>query len=165
MEVKDFERYLELVRTKKELEDIFYKSKNDENWNNLHNVNTELYNLKSNLIKFIFENQSSIETIVDKLKLRLNSFREYSGSDENKAFNEIKMIKEILNLLEMYDWKVMHSTYHTGDVKQVAIWEQNGEGLIRKHKVWNVVDAINTTKDSGRIIGKAMGSISENINK
>jgi len=165
MEVKDFERYLELVNTKEEYMNIWRETKSDEDYDNVSKTSKELSNLKNNLLKFVFKNQSSIETVVDKLKFRLNRFNEYAGSDENRAFNEIKMVKEILNLLEMYDWKLIHSEYHTGEVKQVAVWEQNGEGLIRNHKVWNVINAINTTKDSGRIIGKAMGSISENINK
>jgi len=167
MELKDFERYLELVKINEEYINIWRETRSDENYENYDNVSKtreELSNFKNNLLKFVFGNQSSIETVIDKLKFRLNRFNEYAGSDENRAFNEIKMVKEILNLLEMYDWKLMHSEYYTGEVKQVAIWEQNGEGLIRRHKVWNVVDAINTTKDSGRIIGKAMGSISENIN-
>jgi len=170
MEVKDFERYLELVKLKEEYINTWRETKSDEDYDNVSKTNEELSNLKNNLLKFVFGNQSSIETVVDKLKFRLNRFNEYAGSDENRAFNEIKMVKEILNLLEMYDWKLMYSNYGTTDnegnwIKQVSVWEQNGEGLIRNHKVWNVVDAINTTKDSGRIIGKAMGSISENINK
>jgi len=165
MEVKDFERYLELVRMNEEYVNIWRETKSDEDYDNVSKTSEELSNFKNNLLKFVFGNQSSIETVVDKLKFRLDRFREYASSDENKSFNEIKMVKEILNLLEMYDWKLMYSEHHTGEVKQVAVWEQNGEGLIRKHKVWNVVDAINTTKDSGRIIGKAIGSISENINK
>ena len=165
MEVKDFERYLELVRMNEEYVNIWRETKSDEDYDNVSKTSEELSNFKNNLLKFVFGNQSSIETVIDKLKFRLNRFNEYAGSDENRAFNEIKMVKEILNLLEMYDWKLIHSEYHTGEVKQVAVWEQNGEGLIRNHKVWNVINAINTTKDSGRIIGKAMGSISENINK
>ena len=165
MELKDFERYLELVKIEEEYTNTWRESKSDEDYDNVSKTMEELMGLKNNLLKFVFENQSSVETVVDKLKFRLGRFREYPSSDENKAFNEIKMVKEILNLLEMYDWKLMYSEHHTGEVKQVAVWEQNGEGLIRKHKVWNVVDAINTTKDSGRIIGKAIGSISENINK
>jgi len=165
MELKDFERYLELVKIEEEYTNTWRETKSDEDYDNVSKTMEELMDLKNNLLKFVFENQSSVETVVDKLKFRLGRFREYPSSDENKAFNEIKMVKEILNLLEMYDWKLMYSEHHTGEVKQVAVWEQNGEGLIRKHKVWNVVDAINTTKDSGRIIGKAIGSISENINK
>jgi len=174
MEIKDFERYLELVKIKEEYGNAYSESKNEDDFQLYLKVGSELSKLKDNILKFIFENQSNMETTVDKLKLTLNKIglSEYgygSYSDPNKSFNEIKMVKEILNLLEMYDWKLMYSNYSTTDdegswIRQVAVWEQNGEGLIRKHKVWNVVDAINTTKDSGRIIGKAMGSISENIN-
>ena len=122
MEVKDFERYLELVNTKEEYMNIWRETKSDEDYDNVSKTSKELSNLKNNLLKFVFKNQSSIETVVDKLKFRLNRFNEYAGSDENRAFNEIKMVKEILNLLEMYDWKLIHSEYHTGEVKQVAVW-------------------------------------------
>jgi len=175
MEVKDFERYLELVKMDKECGNTYSESKNEDDFQLYLKVGNELEELKGSLLKFIFGNQSNMETTVDKLKFTLDNIGlskyGYSHiSDPSKTFNEIKMVKEILNLLEMYDWKLMYSNYSTTDnegnwIKQVAVWEQNGDGMIRKHKIWNVVDAINTTKDSGRIIGKAMGSISENINK
>ena len=171
MEVKDFERYLELVKMDKE----WYsnprsgdKKVDDENFEVHMKNDDEIRKLKRKLINLIFENQSSVETIVDKLKLRLNRFSEYANSDENKAFNEIKMVKEILHLIEMYDWKLMHSNYGTTDnegnlIRQVAVWEQNGEGLIRKHKVWNVVEALdsvtNKTKDAGKEIYEAIMSL------
>ena len=169
MEVKDFERYLELVKINEEYINIWREIRSDENYDNVSKTNNELRDLKNNLLKFVFKNQSSVETVVDKLKFRLDHFREYPSSDENKAFNEIKMVKEILNLLEMYDWKIMHSEYCTGEVKQVAIWEQNGEGLIRKHKVWNVVDALDVvgkqTKDTGRKVSETLKGVSEDLNK
>ena len=174
MEVKDFERYLELVKLKEEYINTWRETKSDEDYDNVSKTNEELSNLKNNLLKFVFGNQSSIETVVDKLKFRLNRFNEYAGSDENRAFNEIKMVKEILNLLEMYDWKLMYSNYSTTDdegswIRQVAVWEQNGEGLIRKHKVWNVVEALdsvtNKTKDAGREIGESLKSVSDKITK
>ena len=169
MEVKDFERYLELVKINEEYINTWRETKSDENYDNVSKTNNELRDLKNNLLKFVFKNQSSVGTVVDKLKFRLDHFREYPSSDENKAFNEIKMVKEILNLLEMYYWKLMYSEYYTGEVKQIAIWEQNGEGLIRKHKIWNVIDALdsvtNKTKDSGREIGKSLKSVSDKITK
>lgn len=174
MELKDFERYLELVKIEEELRNKWKETRSDEDYDNIYKTNKELRDLKNNILKFIFESQSSIETIVDKLKMRLDHFREYANSDENKAFNEIKMVKEILNLIEMYDWKLMYSNYGTTDnegnfIKQVAVWEQNGEGLIRKHKVWNVVDVVDNvgkqTKDTGRKISETLKSVSEDLNK
>jgi len=106
------------------------------------------------MVKLLFKNQSSIETVVDKLKNTLDGFgyTDYSSSDPNKTLNEIKTLREILNLIDTYDWKPMHSEYTTNEnidsgcanvikyrsIKQVAVWEQNGEGQIRNHKVWNV---------------------------
>lgn len=174
MEVKDFERYLELVKIKEEYGNAYSKTKNEDDFQLYLKAGSELSKIKDNILKFVFENQSNMETTVDKLKLTLSKtgLSEYgygSYSDPSKTFNEIKMVKEILNLLDMYDWKTMHSTYHTGDVKQVAIWEQNGDGLIRNHKVWNVVDvqdvATKMTKEAGSIIGESLKSVSENLNK
>jgi len=174
MEVKDFERYLELVKINEEYINIWRETRSDENYDNVSKTNNELRDFKNNLLKFVFKNQSSVATIVDKLKFRLDYFREYPSSDENKSFNEIKMVKEILNLLEMYDWKLMYSNYGTTDnegnwIKQVSVWEQNGEGLVRKHKVWNVVDALDVvgkqTKDTGRKVSETLKGVSEDLNK
>jgi len=177
MEIKDFERYLELVKIKEEYGNAYSESKNEDDFQLYLKVGSELSKLKDNILKFIFENQSNMETTVDKLKLTLNKIglSEYgygSYSDPNKSFNEIKMVKEILNLLEMYDWKLMYSNYGTTDnegnwIKQVAVWEQNGEGLIRKHKVWNVVEALDavgkSTKDTGKEIYEALMSLPDKI--
>jgi|GEM_PF-5505993 len=140
MEVKDFERYLKLIELKKTCQDIYSKNTSEENLNNIIKIDDEFRDLQKGLANFLFSNQSSVETVLDKLKIRLNRFSEYAGSNETKNFNEIKMVKEILNLIDTYDWKNMNATYHTGEVKQISIWEQNGNGQIRNHKVWNVVE-------------------------
>ena len=90
-----------------------------------HFEDYEYHTLKSKLTNILFDNQG-----IDILKS--------SASQSGEILNKIKIIKETLNILEMYDWKFMHSTYRTDEGKQVAIWEQNGDGKIRNHKIWDV---------------------------
>lgn len=52
--------------------------------------------------------------------------------------NLIQAYERILTLIQRYDWQRMYSEYGVDDTKQVAIWEQNGDGLIRNHKIWEV---------------------------
>ena len=57
--------------------------------------------------------------------------------------NLTRALAENIRLIEEYDWQLMYSEYSTTTrdaKKQVAIWEQNSDGEIRNHKVWNVVD-------------------------
>jgi hypothetical protein len=56
--------------------------------------------------------------------------------------NKIKVIREVLDMINRYDWKTTYSEYTTSidnqEVRQVAIWEQNSDRQIRNHKVWNI---------------------------
>lgn len=61
---------------------------------------------------------------------------------------------DIINELSKDDFKLMHSEYETNGKKQVSVWEQNDNGEVRKHKVWdvklaqNISDFSNCFKDS-----------------
>lgn len=144
MDVKDFERYLELVKLKRE----YYsdpmsgdKDRDDKRFEMHMKYNEEFDGLQRKLVKLLFENQSSIEAVVVRLKNTLSTLGgvNYSYNDPNKTLNEIKVVKEIFALLDTYDWKLMHSEYATENSNQVAIWEQNGDGQIRNHKVFNII--------------------------
>jgi hypothetical protein len=53
----------------------------------------------------------------------------------------INSYQNVVELIKKYDYQLMYSEYKLDDENgqnQVAVWEQNGEGIIRKHKVWNV---------------------------
>lgn len=78
--------------------------------------------------------------------------------------NLINAYSEILKLIDRYDWQLMHSEYYTEGKKQVAVWEQNGEGSIRNHKVWDVVsDTINI---QGTVTAKdVIGQLKSTLNK
>lgn len=56
--------------------------------------------------------------------------------------NLINALSEILRLIEKYDYQLMYSEYSTDDDKQVAVWEQNNDGIIRNHKIWNVSNRV-----------------------
>lgn len=53
--------------------------------------------------------------------------------------NIINAYSEILRLIEKYDWELKYSEYKTDEKRQVAIWEQNGDGIIRNHKKWDIL--------------------------
>lgn len=69
----------------------------------------------------------------DNLK-KDNSFGNYK--------NLVNTLKEITNLISIYDWKFKYSEYTTvidgEEVKQLCIWEQNSDGNIRNKKIWNI---------------------------
>jgi len=52
--------------------------------------------------------------------------------------NLINALSEILRLIERYDWTRMYSEYRTDGVKQVSVWLQNGDGIIKDHKIWEI---------------------------
>jgi len=142
MELKDFERYLELKKiTNEKLSDIGLSSANPSK------EETEYYKLKHELEQFVFDNQSNQEKIICKLKTSLNTWKyDINLGKANEALNEIKVIKEIMNLLDIYDWKQHHSEYSTvvneKMVNEVAVWRQNGEGRIKNHQIWIVSEKI-----------------------
>lgn len=137
MEIKKFERYCEL----RELPDLI---KNDDLFN-------EYYDLKRELENFVLDNMNNKEKILNKLRDALTPYK-YTlnfGEKAHTALNELKAIREILNLLETYDWNLMYSEYGVPKsakdcdrgklancVTEIAVWEQNGDGQIRNHKKW-----------------------------
>jgi len=62
-------------------------------------------------------------------------------SDMNLYISTLKSLRETLELIAKYDWKLMYSQYSTpidGNLtKQIAVWEQNHDNQIRNYKVWN----------------------------
>jgi hypothetical protein len=75
-----------------------------------------------------------------KLNEKLQNLRKENNFGMYK--NLITAYSEILRLIDRHDWHIMYSEYGT-DVdnknKQIAVWEQNSDNLIRNHKVWNVL--------------------------
>ena len=57
--------------------------------------------------------------------------------------NLINALGNMMKLIEEYDWQLHYSQYGTTnnkgeEIRQVAVWEQNGDGDIKNHKVWDV---------------------------
>jgi hypothetical protein len=133
MKVKEFERFLELKKEQKDDCELFFK--NEEKIREFGCLKAELENL-------LFDNQTNLEKMITKLKNSLSEQKCNLKRNASDSLNEIKVIREIMNLLDLYDWKLKYSEYNTSEGKQVAIWEQNGDGQIRNHKVWNVEDSM-----------------------
>lgn len=97
-------------------------------------------------------NKSIKEKMVDKLKKDCEILLDYKIPDALKNIkdekgvgtyrNLTKALADNIKLIEEYDWKLMWSKYTTvingKEVKQVAIWEQNGDGDIRNHEVFDI---------------------------
>ena len=97
----------------------------------------EKLSLTEKVVKALDED---INSLLDKLKASLDN-NDFSGY---KMF--INNLKDTVNLKQSLDWKLLYSEYRiqvSGDTfqKQVAVWEQNGDGNIRNHKVWNVEES------------------------
>lgn len=82
-------------------------------------------------------------TVVDFLKKEESLLREKADKMLNNG--DLAMYAKLINayetvvqLIKKYDWELKYSEYKTDESKQVGIWEQNGDGVIRNHKIWNV---------------------------
>lgn len=87
--------------------------------------------------------------IVESLKREATGLKnKLTKCSENNDFNMyvqlVKALRETLLLIKQYEWQLMYSEYESGyktdSTKQVAVWEQNCDGEIRKHKVWTVIN-------------------------
>jgi len=120
---------------------------------------------------------NNLKKEAEKLNNKLSLIRENlenpnKYADMNIYIATLKSLKETLDLISKYDWKLMHSEYETDNgrsfnsnpqVKQIAVWEQNHDNQIRNHKIWNVVEVLDIatkiTKETGNIIGGALKNI------
>lgn len=93
------------------------------------------------------EQMSFNEKLVSNLKKEAsNIMSKLTKVSEDNNFgtekNLINILRNLADLINDYGWKFMYSEYTTTiedkEVKQVAIWEQNSDGLIRNYKKWNV---------------------------
>jgi hypothetical protein len=76
----------------------------------------------------------------DKLNKKLNDIRE-NNKDMNLYISTLKSLKETLDLINKYDWKLMYSTYGLKEQdsenrnRMISVWEQNHDCQIRNHKM------------------------------
>lgn len=118
-------------------------------------------------LSFTEEVVKNLKLEVEELSKSLKKCREQENFSMYK--NLINAYRDVVRLIQEYDYRLMYSEYHIGDEngnsKQVAIWEQNDDGVVRNHKVWNVKENssnINITKD-GIIISANTITIKEKM--
>lgn len=98
--------------------------------------------------KQLNENLTKIRT--GKLKSRDDNMNYYIST--------LKSLRETLDLISKYDWKLHYSEYENNGEKQVAVWEQDHSNNIRNHKFWTVEDL---KKVSEEIINNTIKRISK----
>lgn len=83
------------------------------------------------------------EDIVKKLKYEALTMSENlnkkNKNDDYRAYIDlVKVLRETLNLISIYDWQIRYGCGYKDGGKKVEIWEQNHDGQIRNRKVWEV---------------------------
>lgn len=110
-------------------------------------------NLKYKTCKLLYENNNNFyNDIVENLKKEaraLNNKLEVirnrtDREDFNTYISVLKSLRETLNLINEYDWKLMYSEYEVINddntkQKQVSIWYANHDKQIKDHKYWNII--------------------------
>ncbi len=108
-------------------------------------------NANNNDKSFIEKRVSNLKKEAEILDVKIANMNE--RGDYGTYKNLIQAYKEILTLIERYDWVLKYSEYTTGYDKQVSIWEQSGDGNIKNHKAWNVMpDVISTEGNKNKYI-------------
>jgi len=148
---------------------------------NLVYENNIQVNFYDGIVKNLKKEAVKLNDKLAKIRESLSSINSSQSSqsrsnDMNLYISTLKSLRDTLDLISKYDWRLMYSEYETDSgcaikkplVKQVSVWEQNHDNQIRNHKVWNVVEALDVaikqTKDEGRKISEALKSVSEDIN-
>lgn len=142
-----FPRYMEALQLPQYI-NLKWK---DTDWFKKEQKETNFYD---NIVK-------NLKQEAEKLNNKLTTIRESTNSanssqstsnNMNLYIATLKSLRETLDLISKYDWRLMYSKYGTvdknnNDIKQVSVWEQNHDHQIRNHKVWNVVENISTKID------------------
>ena len=86
--------------------------------------------------------------VVENLKIEIRSLNDRLKECRRKGdFSTYKMLincyRDTMGIIEKYDFQTKFSEYNsTGEngkfSKMVSVWEQNSEGTVRNHKVWEV---------------------------
>jgi superfamily II helicase len=121
----DLSNYMRMINSMPQYRDLTWKD------SQLEMNKKEQEDFYGNIVKLLKEEAY-------KLKINLEVFGK--NSEMNLYISTLKSLRETLDLIAKYDWQLKYSKYTTDDeVQQVSIWEQNHEGQIRNHKVWNVI--------------------------
>lgn len=106
----------------------------------LNNINLD-NNVENNSGNCFNEIISSLKQ--DAIDLQKKFTASKNDNDVRARIDILRLLKDTLSLIKDYDWKLMYSEYETKGIeenshKEIAIWEQNSEGNIRNHIVWEV---------------------------
>ena len=149
----------------------------DTDWNKEDSQEAEV-NFYDGIVKNLKKEAVKLNDKLAKIRESLSSINSSQSSqsrsnDMNLYISTLKSLRDTLDLISKYDWKLMYSEYETDSgcaikkplVKQVSVWEQNHDNQIKNHKIWNVVDALDVavkqTKDAGNSIGESLKSVSK----
>jgi hypothetical protein len=131
---------------------FFEEIKNNKEICNKTNEGREI-NFYDGIIKTLKEETEKLSLILTNATTR---------GDMNLYIGTVKALRETLNLISIYDWKLDYSEYEVLDdnnntVKQISIWEKNHDNQIRNHKFWNVIN------ENGIVAKTIKGNIKGNI--
>jgi hypothetical protein len=94
-------------------------------------------------INFYDEIVSNLKKEANKLNERLTKLREHQNVN-NDYIATLKSLRETLELINKYDWKLNYSEYKTvefgEEIAMISVWEQNHDSQIRNHKVWKIAN-------------------------
>lgn len=87
----------------------------------------------------------------EKLNQKLEKLRDDPNS--NGYISTLKSLRETLDLISKYDWKLHYSEHETSrffdscdpdfsPFKKISIWEQNSDNQIKNNQVWTIVDTV-----------------------
>lgn len=97
-------------------------------------LNVNIKNNKSGIIDVL---DNEIQQLISKIKK--------AREDENWGTykNLILSLGEVMRLKQKErenDWHLMYSENESNNGKQIVVWEENGDMIIRAKKIWNVKD-------------------------
>lgn len=127
---------------------------NYENFNHPQESENETFN--SDGTKFKEEltfTEVTVTILKDEIRLLDVAMKKsIEHGDYTTYKNLINGYRETIKLIQELDWRKLHSEYATKDsegnwVGQVSIWEQNGDGNIRNHKVYILKDVPEKSKE------------------
>lgn len=118
--------------------------------------------IKNEMLKRLRQDCETL--LITKIPRALENISDERGV--NTYRNLTKALADNIKLIEEYDYQLMYSEYtdvtdENKPVKQIAVWEQNGDCDIRNHKVWNVEDAINSTGVKADVINDGIDTIDD----
>lgn len=92
-------------------------------------------------------NDEMVENLKTEAKDIMNKLPNIREQHLGSYKNLINILRDLARLIDDYGWKFMyseHKTMYGDEIPQLSIWEQNSDGQIRNHKVFNLKDTQNS---------------------